>query len=271
MIVFPNAKINIGLFVTEKRPDGYHNLETVFVPIKGFCDVLEVLTNDGNSDEFTTTGLHIDAPSGDNLCMKAVKLMRTYVNIPPLKIHLHKAIPSGAGLGGGSADASFMLTLLNEQYNVGLSSSKLEKMASTLGADCAIFIKNEPVLAKGIGNEFYACNLSLSGCWIKIIVPSIHVATSTAFSRLNPSKASYNLENIHTLPIEEWKNNITNDFEASVFTHHPEIKKIKEALYNQGAIYASMSGSGSSVYGIFDHQPQKETMQGYTIHIEERK
>lgn len=261
MIVFPNAKINLGLFITLKRPDGYHNLETVFVPVKGFCDILEVLTApESTADIFNNSGLQIGGKPEDNLCLKALKLLRKRADIPPLNIHLHKVIPFGAGLGGGSADAAFMLTLLNEQYNLNFSLDELESLASELGADCPVFIRNKPIFAKGIGNEFSVINTEiLSGMWIRLVIPPIHVPTALAYKNVSPSQPAIPLNKLVSKPLEVWKSGIKNDFEDSVFSQYGEIKTIKDKLYQQGALYASMSGSGSSVYGIFRNEPPEKT------------
>ena len=269
MIVFPNAKINIGLFVTAKREDGYHNLETVFHPVYQLCDILEVINNDEKEDVFTTTGLVIDGPVTDNLCLKALALMREHAPIPPLKIHLHKKIPSGAGLGGGSADAAFMLRLLNEQYHFNLSTSALEIMAAKLGADCSVFIENKPVLARGIGNEFSPIDFSLSKLWLLIISPHIHIPTAHAYANITPSKPAESLEELLSRPIKCWKASVKNDFEASVFQRHPEIAVIKKKMYDQGALYAAMSGSGSAVFGLFEQPPKTEWGNNYMTHTEQ--
>lgn len=269
MIVFPNAKINIGLLVTSKRPDGYHDLETIFHPVYQLCDILEVINNDEKKDEFFATGLLIDGPPSDNLCLKALALMREHASIPPLKIHLHKQIPFGAGLGGGSADAAFMLQLLNEQYHLNLNNHLLEQMAARLGADCPVFIENKPVLAKGIGNEFSPINLSLQHLWLQIVIPTIHVPTSHAYSNIKPAQPVQALEALITHPIENWKSFIKNDFEATVFDKYPEIAVIKKELYEQGALYAAMSGSGSAVFGLFRQQPKKVWGHSYMTHTEQ--
>lgn len=269
MIVFPNAKINLGLFVTSKRPNGYHNLETVFVPVKGFCDILEVLTaSKSSADIFNNSGLQIDGKPQDNLCLKAVNLLRKRADIPPLNIHLHKVIPFGAGLGGGSADAAFMLTLLNEQYHLNFSLEQLESLASELGADCAVFVRNQPVLAKGIGNEFSHIDAGvLSGLWIRLVIPPIHVPTSLAYKNVKPTEPSTPLNELVSMPMKDWKSAITNDFEESVFSRHTEIKVIKDQLYQQGALYASMSGSGSAVYGLFSSEPSETSWpENYTVY-----
>jgi len=267
MIVFPNAKINLGLFVTSKRNDGYHNLETIFVPVKGFCDVLEVLTaRDATADVFNNSGLKIDGLPQNNLCLKALALMREFAHIPPLNIHLHKVIPFGAGLGGGSADAAFMLTLLNEQYNLGFSLEELESMAAQLGADCAVFIRNKTVLAKGIGNEFFSTHLNLADYFIQIVIPPLHIPTALAYKNVTPQEPLVSLEKLVQEPVELWKNSVKNDFEPSVFKQYPEIETIKMKLYNEGALYTSMSGSGSSVFGIFKQQPDISWPDDFVIY-----
>lgn len=269
MIVFPNAKINIGLLVTSKREDGYHNLETIFHPVYQLCDVLEVINNDEKADTFSTTGLTIDGRATDNLCLKALALMREHAPIPPLKIHLHKQIPFGAGLGGGSADASFMLRLLNDQYHLNLKVHELEIMAARLGADCPVFIENKPVLARGIGNEFSPIDISLSQLWLQIVIPPIQVPTAHAYSNIRPAQAKNTLEELVSRPIENWKSTIKNDFETSVFGRHPEIAAIKEKMYEQGALFAAMSGSGSAVFGLFREAPNNTWNKDFVTHTEQ--
>ncbi|TCO07666.1 4-(cytidine 5'-diphospho)-2-C-methyl-D-erythritol kinase [Natronoflexus pectinivorans] len=269
MIVFPNAKINLGLNIVSKRNDGYHNLETVFFPVKKWNDVLEVIPSTENSDEFSVSGLNIDGSSDNNLCMKALTHMRQHTSIPPLKIHLHKVIPFGAGLGGGSADAAFMLKLLNEQFQKNFSSSDLEKMAATLGADCPVFIKNQAVMARGIGNEFSGISLQLKSLWLLIVAPGIHVSTAEAYGGIIPKSPSMPINEILTKPIKEWRKFLKNDFEDTVFQKHPAIAEIKENFYRNGAIYASMSGSGSAVYGLFKDKPEITWSSTYVTHLEE--
>lgn len=252
MLVFPNAKINLGLNITEKRPDGYHNLETVFYPIP-IEDALEINMLHGGNDKFRIhqAGLKIAGEAENNLVVKAYKLLDEAFNLPPIDIHLFKHIPSGAGLGGGSADAAFMLKSLNEKFNLGLTDETLEEYAAGLGADCAFFIKNEPTYAEGIGNIFSPIRLSLKGYQIWLVKPDIFVSTRDAFSKIKPHHPELPLKEIVQLPVEEWKGRMLNDFEESVFPQFPAIGEIKDEMYRQGAIYASMSGSGSSVYGLF--------------------
>lgn len=252
MIVFPNIKINLGLSITEKRPDGYHNLETVFYPV-ALEDALEIRTLPEAEKKITLHqyGMEIAGNPEDNLVAKAYSLLDKEFHLPPVEIHLYKHIPSGAGLGGGSSDAAFMLKLLNEQFHLNLSEERLEIYAATLGADCAFFIKNKPVYAEGIGNIFSPIELSLRGYQIMIVKPDVFVSTREAFANIHPHHPEHPVKEVIRRPVAEWKDTLINDFEASVFPQHPVIGEIKQELYNQGAIYASMSGSGSSVFGLF--------------------
>ena len=253
MITFPNAKINLGLNITAKRPDGYHNLETLFDPVP-IDDALEShVLNNSTDKKFALhqAGMEITGNAEDNLVVKAYLLLDKEFNLPPVDIHLYKHIPSGAGLGGGSSDAAFMLKLLNERFELKLTDEKLEEYAATLGADCAFFIKNTPTYAEGIGNIFSPLSLSLKGYQILLVKPDIFVSTREAFSLVRPHEPEYSLKEIITHPVSEWKEQIVNDFEASVFPQYPVIGEIKEELYKNGAMYAAMSGSGSSVFGLF--------------------
>lgn len=254
MITFPNVKINLGLSITEKRPDGYHNLETVFYPV-ALEDALEIRTSSATAPDRKFTlhqhGLEIAGKPEDNLVAKAYQLLDEKFNLPPIDIHLYKHIPSGAGLGGGSSDAAFMLKLLNEHFHLNLPDNQLEEYAATLGADCAFFIRNKPTFAEGIGNIFSPIELSLSGYGIMIVKPDIFVSTREAFSNIHPHRPEHPIKEVIQRPVSEWKEALINDFEASVFPLHPAIEAIKQELYNQGAAYASMSGSGSSVFGLF--------------------
>ena len=260
MITFPNAKINLGLNITEKRPDGYHNLETVFYPVP-IEDALEIHVQNncqlpaanGQVQKFSLhqAGLEITGNAADNLVVKAYLMLDKVFDLPPVDIHLFKHIPSGAGLGGGSADAAFMLKLLNNKFELGLPDDTLEEYAAKLGADCAFFIKNRPTYAEGIGNIFSPLPLSLKGYRIWLVKPDIFVSTRDAFAKIKPHHPEMSLKEIAQLPVEEWNGRMVNDFEESVFPQFPAIGEIKEEMYRQGAVYASMSGSGSSVYGLF--------------------
>ena len=255
MITYPNAKINLGLNIVEKRPDGYHNLETVFYPIN-LQDALEVTTLQGEKEYvLTTSGTPIEGDTESNLVVKAYKLLKQdFPEIPAIDIHMYKHIPTGAGLGGGSADAAFMIKLLNDKYKLGISLEKMEEYAAKLGADCAFFIQNKPVFASGIGNIFESIDLSLKGYYLVLVKPDIFVSTKDAFAHIKPQKPTTSLKEIIRMPVETWRAVMKNDFEESVFQKFPEIAAIKDKLYDMGAVYASMSGSGSSVFGIFREQ-----------------
>lgn len=253
MITFPNAKINLGLNIVEKRPDGYHNLETIFYPIN-LQDALEVTRRENNDKEYTLhiSGAPLEGEPEDNLVVKAYKLLKKdYPGLLPVDIHMYKHIPAGAGLGGGSSDAACMIKLLNDKFSLGLSTERMEEYAVKLGADCAFFIRNKPVFATGIGNLFEPVELSLKGYHIILIKPDIFVSTRDAFAEIKPVRPAVSLKEIVKQPIETWKSSMKNDFEDSVFKKFPEIAAIKDELYDLGAVYAAMSGSGSSVYGIF--------------------
>ena len=253
MITFPNAKINLGLNIVEKRPDGYHNLETIFYPIN-LQDALEVTRRENNDKEYTLhiSGSPLEGKPEDNLVVKAYKLLKKdYPGLLPVDIHMYKHIPAGAGLGGGSSDAACMIKLLNDKFSLGLSTERMEEYAVKLGADCAFFIRNKPVFATGIGNLFEPVELSLKGYHIILIKPDIFVSTRDAFAEIKPVRPAVSLKEIVKQPMETWKHSMKNDFEDSVFKKFPEIAAIKDELYDLGAVYAAMSGSGSSVYGIF--------------------
>lgn len=255
MITYPNAKINLGLNIVEKRSDGYHNLETVFYPIN-LQDALEVNLLKGEKDfSLKVSGVPIEGEPENNLVVKAYHLLKKdYPDMPSIDIHMYKHIPTGAGLGGGSADAAFMIKLLNEKFKLNLSIEKMEEYAAILGADCAFFIQNKPVFATGIGNIFESIELSLKGYYLVLVKPDIFVSTKDAFAHITPSQPAHSLKEIIRMPIETWRATMKNDFEDSVFQKFPEIAAIKDKLYDLGAIYASMSGSGSSVFGIFREQ-----------------
>lgn len=256
MLCFPNAKINIGLNIIEKRPDGFHNIETIFYPIP-FYDGLEIAdSNNENNFTFSSSGIPININDKDNIVCKAFELLRVSYNIPPTNIHLHKNIPFGAGLGGGSSDAAFMIKMLNEQYKLRIPSNSMENLAAQLGSDCPFFIDNKPIFAEGKGDIFSEADIKLSGYHILLVKPNIHISTPEAYSNVTPSCPNKSLKELIRNPIENWKHLIFNDFENSIFPNHPELEEIKNKLYNMGAIYASMSGSGSSIFGIFRDEPK---------------
>lgn len=253
MISFPNCKINIGLQVIGKRADGYHDLQTIFYPV-ALKDALEIIDNAQSNDiTFSTSGINIDGNVETNICLKAYKLLKKdFPRLPGIKMHLHKTIPLGAGLGGGSADAAFTLHLLNKQYSLGLDLQSLNKYAIDLGSDCPFFVINKPCFATGRGEILEEIKLELSAYKILIINPGIHINTGWAFSALEKMGVSSNLKDHASLPVAKWRDYISNDFEIPVFRAYKEIGLIKENLYEAGALYASMSGSGSSLYGIFE-------------------
>ena len=305
MITFPNAKINIGLRIVEKRPDNYHNLETIFYPV-ALRDALEVVSlppvqspspalpeGEGVPPPLEgvrgrlgdikggVSGIVVDTPFENNLIAKAYRLLQKDFPLPAVDVHLHKHIPFGAGLGGGSSDAAFMLKMLNEMFSLKIPTEKLEQYASMLGADCAFFVRNKPVLATGIGNVFQEIDLNLEKYHIAIVKPPVFVSTAQAYASVKPPKSPSrgtwltreasppegvigtlgasqelggSLSEIVQKPISEWKNYLFNDFEQGVFAQFPVIAEVKNELYNCGALYASMSGSGSAVYGIFEEK-----------------
>jgi 4-diphosphocytidyl-2-C-methyl-D-erythritol kinase len=250
MLCFPNAKINLGLHVTEKRPDGLHNLETIYYPLP-LHDALEAVI--ARETTFRQTGLTLNTLPEDNLVMKASRLLaHHHPSLPPLEIHLMKAIPSEAGLGGGSSDAAFALKLLNDLCSLQQSDGRLEELASTLGADCPFFIRNTPVIATGTGNIFRPLRLAcLTDYRICIVRPPVSVATKEAYALIRPQKPAFALEDLPAIPVPEWRNVLVNDFEPVVCNKHPIIGEIKDRLYALGADYAAMSGSGSALFGLF--------------------
>ena len=257
MICFPNAKINLVLNIVRKRVDGYHDIETVFYPIP-VKDALEITPADATS--FTPSGIPVDAPAEKNLVMRALAKLKERYPVPELQIGLLKAIPFGAGLGGGSSDAAFMLKLVNDFCGLHIPGEELERMASELGADCAFFIRNTPVFASGIGNVFEPVGLSLKGWHLCLVKPDVAVPTSLAYSMVNPHEPACSLKEIILRPVEEWKGLMENDFEHSVFPKYPIIQHIKQMLYEEGAVYSSMSGSGSSVFGLFKEETNLKSL-----------
>ena len=267
MIVFPCAKINLGLNVVEKRPDGYHNLETVFYPIP-LTDALEVHHMNDEYPLESRYDLKMNGPEAmecrdeDNLVAKAFRLIADNYDVPRMHIHLYKGIPSQAGLGGGSSDAAYMIRLLDEYCHLNIGYKEMERYAAKLGADCAFFITAEPAYATGIGDELkpiasnIKCKDYLRGYWLALVKPPVAVSTKEAYSNIKPRKPKKCCREIVLQPIETWKDELVNDFEEGVFALHPELADIKQALYDKGAIYACMSGSGSSIFGIFKEKPE---------------
>lgn len=259
MLSFANAKINLGLNLVEKRIDGYHNLETVFYPIKLY-DVVELI--DADETACLTKGISIPGNDEENICLKAFKTLQRDFKLPNQQLVLLKNIPVGAGLGGGSADAGFLIKLVNDKFNLELTVEQMQNYARVLGADCAFFIENKPVYAFGKGDEFDDISVDLSAYFMVLIKPSIHVSTAEAYQNIKVQKPIQSLKELTQLPVKDWKNHIFNDFEISVFAQYPEIEEIKVALYAAGATFALMSGSGSSVFAIFDKPVQLPELEG---------
>lgn len=253
MLLLPNCKINIGLNIVSKRSDGYHNLETVFFPIP-LRDNLEFkeIENEDVPYRLVSGGVPIEGKPEDNLIVKVYLDMKAEFNLPALELSLYKNIPMGAGLGGGSSDAAAMMKGLNEAYNLQLSAEDMEKRLAKFGADCPFFVRNKPAYATGIGDELTNCNVSLKDKFIVLVKPDVFVSTKEAYAHVTPKLPAIPLAEAIKLPIEIWKEQIVNDFEQSVFPFHPELPAIKQTLYDMGAVYASMSGSGSTMYGIFN-------------------
>lgn len=252
-IGFPNAKINIGLDIIRKRSDGYHDISTLFYPIN-ITDAMEIMPSD--KFIFDNRGIKIDCEIEKNLCYKAYKMLKDDFDLPPVKFVLYKHIPFGSGLGAGSSDAAFTIKMLNDMFSLKLSVEQMVAYASRLGADCAFFIHNRPMLAEGTGNILYEAELNLSGKTLVLVLPQISVNTARAYSQCKPAEPQYKLEDSIKLPMEQWKYRIKNDFEPTVFGENPLLTEIKQKLYESGAIFAQMSGSGSTMYGIFEAKPQ---------------
>ena len=262
MITFPIAKINLGLNVVEKRPDGYHNLQTVFypVPIKDALEIVpmsEGFPSDVDCD-LKVTNIHIEGDEQRNLVVRAYQLLKQDLpTLPRIHTHLWKGIPTQAGMGGGSSDCAYMIRILNESFELQLTDEQMQRYAAQLGADCAFFIKSVPCYAEGIGEKLEPISLDLSGWHIGVVRPDIPVPTKEAFSRIHPHYPSMNCREVVMQPVETWRENLVNDFEESVFALHPEIGAVKEQLYKMGATYAAMSGSGSALFGLFKEKPDE--------------
>ncbi len=267
MLTYPCAKINLGLNVIERRADGYHNLQTVFLPIP-LTDVLEVhrVAEQFHSDEgcrLVVSGTDSLCPERQNLVVKAYDLLSQYYPLPPVIAHLKKVIPSQAGMGGGSSDAAYMLRLLNEEFQLGLTIGQLQDYAARLGADCPFFVNSRadvplPVYATGIGEilqPFSAPLSTLSGMWLALVRPPVAVSTRDAYAHITPHPAAINCREVVEQPIDTWRGRLTNDFEDTVFDIHPSLRQVRDELYSHGAIYAAMSGSGSTIFGIFRDEP----------------
>ena len=257
MISFPNAKINLGLNVTEKRADGYHNIETVMYPIP-LCDILEIIPSGSEETTLTISGIDIPGSPDKNICLKAIDLFTLHSSSPTLHsslftLHLHKQIPPGSGLGGGSSDGAYTLKMLNDMMETGLQEERLIRLAGQLGSDCPFFIRNRPAFATGRGEVLEEISPGLHGYHLALVIPPVHVSTAEAYSMITPVKPVISTRDVVALPVNEWKGMLINDFEGPVMARYPEISAVKERLYELGALYASMSGSGSAVYGLFEN------------------
>ena len=266
MVTFPKSKINLGLRITGKREDGYHDIETIFYPV-GLCDALEIVLNlGGNEDHLTVTGINSTDLSQDNMVLTAVRKLRGLFDLPSLKIHLHKMIPSGAGLGGGSSDAASTIRLINRFFDLSMNSSEMREIALTIGSDCPFFIDSTPSYATGRGERLQSVEVSMDKMHIVLLNRGISVSTREAYSRCVPGIPAIKLTDAVRKPIYEWNEALINDFEKTVFSRYPEIKALRDGLYKAGAAFSSMSGSGSTVYGIFSQRPELgEDLNKYLI------
>ncbi len=256
MLLFPNAKINLGLYVVNRREDGYHDIETVFYPVP-LTDTLETKPLRGSNEAyaFQCVGLPIDGRADDNLIIRVLRDVQEDFEVPALDVYLDKHIPLGAGLGGGSSDAAAMMRGLNEDFRLGLTDEEMEQRVARYGADCAFFIRQRPVFATGIGDKMTPISLSLKGWTLALVKPATSVSTREAYSGITPHPAPCHLPDALKQPVEAWRESVSNDFEAGVFNKYPQIAAIKDTLYDMGATYASMSGSGSTVFGLFRQPP----------------
>lgn len=263
MVVFPNAKINLGLEILRKRPDGFHDIDSVFYPVP-LCDALEVVElSDARRDRWNYSGLNIPGSEAENLCAIAMNLLRERKEIPSLDIFLHKAIPMGAGLGGGSADGSFFLKCIDELFQLGLGQDELKGMALKLGSDCPFFIDNLPARAQGRGEALTPIDVDLMGKHLMLVCPDIHVSTKEAYGIIRPDDSQESPTEIVTKPVDQWRGQLRNRFEEFAFEQDPKLAEVKRDLYEEGALYASMSGSGSAIYGIFDEETDESRFSIY--------
>lgn len=250
MVIFTNVKINIGLDILRRRPDGYHDIATIMVPVP-WHDIIEIVPAENGVTTLQCSGRPVDCPPEKNLVMKAYRKLQERVDLPPVDIYLHKIVPDGAGLGGGSADAAYTLRALNEMFSLGLSRQELAEVAASVGADCPFFIYDTPMLATGIGEILTPVEIQLKGYHLGIVKPDTKVSTAEAYASVTPDDSAAPLEQITAMPPHEWRNKAVNHFEDSLFPSHPELAAIKQKLYQLGALYASMSGSGAALFGIF--------------------
>lgn len=252
MVAFPPCKINLGLNILARRPDGYHDISTCFYPVP-WTDMLEIIPAD--VFDFSITGNNVPGDLSDNLCVKAYQLLKKYYGIPFVRMHLHKILPTGAGLGGGSSDAAYTLRLLNQVFHLNIAPEVLVSYAAKLGSDCAFFLQDKPMMGQGRGEQLSTINFSLKGKFLMVVKPPVHISTAEAYAGVRPAQPKIGIHEVLQKPLSEWRDLLVNDFESSIFEKHPDLLKIKETLYQLGAVYASMSGSGSSLFGIFEQKP----------------
>lgn len=262
MVSFPNAKINLGLNITQKRADGFHDIETIFYPIPWY-DILEIIPS--NNVSFTSSGLPIPGTSSDNLCVKAYHLLANAYKLPPVHIHLRKEIPMGAGLGGGSADAAFTLRLLNDLFELSLSKDEMASFAGQLGSDCPFFIYNTPHMATGVGDILSPHPIDLKGYHLTLVYPGTHISTAEAYGGVSPQQSTFNLSELYHHHPSVWHNHLKNDFEEHLFKRYPTLNDISNQLTDAGAIYTAMSGSGSTIFGIFETPPLLNFPDRFTV------
>lgn len=267
MRIKANCKINLGLFVTRKRPDGYHELETVMLPVKGLHDIVDVERIEGEDIEFRGEGIIVDCAPSDNLCVRAARLMQERYGLSGVSITLDKRVPFGAGLGGGSSDATAVIVAINDIFDLGLPKAELASLAAELGSDTAYFVYNDAELCTGRGEVMSPIDIDLAGKWLVVVKPNEGVSTAEAYRGVKPAMPERGLRELLAEPIECWQGSVKNDFEPHIFEAHPRIRAIKESLLASGALYASMSGSGSAVFGIFAEKPNFAT--GDFVHIEQ--
>lgn len=268
MLAFPNCKINIGLDILARRPDGYHDIETIMVPVPGLYDGLEIIaTGKAGGAEFSSSGDAIDCAPERNLVIKTYNLMSERFGIGGVKIHLHKSVPSGAGLGGGSSDSAFTIKLLNDLFHLKMNGAEMESLAAELGSDTSFFIRNSPQLCSGRGEIMTPATPALAGKRLLIVTPPINVSTAEAYKSVIPHIPSEPLSAKIAAPLNKWKDSIENAFEKSVFSAYPLLGDIKSSIYEAGAVYAAMSGSGSAIFGIFDEAPVYRAGDGCKVFV----
>ncbi len=251
MVTFPHAKINLGLSVLGKRPDGYHQIETVFYPIT-LTDILEIIPSDVPETTLELKGLNVEGPLGNNLCLRAYQVMAEQFRLPPVRIYLYKKIPPGAGLGGGSTDAAFTIRMLRALFHPDIPQEQLSRIAASVGSDCAFFLDDRPMLGTGRGECLEPVSVDLTGFRLMLVKPDISVSTAEAYAGVVPGPSATSLRELMSLAPDQWQSRLKNDFEETIFPKYPQIRRIKEILLSEGAVYASMTGSGSAVYGLFE-------------------